>query len=81
MMSKASRNLAELFASNTEPSVSMFIATLLAYKKVECGLCVGLTTLPQCGILNVSEPYTPPHPGTVTALHVLLLNSASKQVQ
>jgi hypothetical protein len=48
---------------------------------VECGRCVGLTTLPptvsrlsrHCGIPNISRLYKPPRPLTETALLILLL--------
>jgi hypothetical protein len=52
---------------------------------VKCGGCVGLTTLPpsvsplsrQCGILNISQIYEPPRPGTGVALLLLISVLAS----
>jgi hypothetical protein len=57
---------------------------------VECGRCVGLTTLQppvsrrsmQCGIFNISQPYSPPPPFTGTAsLRIRLGHLPKESVQ
>jgi hypothetical protein len=50
--------------------------TIKCFWGVECGRCVGLTTLPpslsglcrQCGVHNISQRYRPPRPVTGIAL-------------